>query len=410
MKTEILNTGSELLLGHVVNTHLSWLARELFALGLRVERQVTVPDGSVIREALAQALERSDLVIVTGGLGPTSDDVTREATAELLGRPLLPDAAVRADLDAFFTRLGRTPTENNFRQTLVPQGATVLRNDYGTAPGLVLEEKGKIVVLLPGPPRELKPMWIDQFTPWLRGRVSGPALKERCWTIVGIGESRVAEMIEEEVLKIAAFEVGYCARPGEVDFRLVASGQNIPLLDQAAALVRAKFGTAIATEDHEALETCVIRLALEKRLVIATAESCTGGLVAHRLTNVPGSSAAFGYGWVTYANEAKISQLGVTAPLFAQDGPGAVSRETALAMADGARQQAGADLAVAVTGIAGPDGGTPDKPVGTVWIALSTANGTEAEQRLFARDRETFKTMASQAALDLLRRELQKRP
>lgn len=409
MRVEILNTGSELLLGHVVNTHLSWLGRELFSLGLRIERQVTVPDGSVIREALAQALERSDLVVVTGGLGPTSDDVTREAAAELLNRPLLPDASVRAELDAFFARLGKTPTENNFRQALVPQGAVVLPNPNGTAPGLVLEEKGKIVVLLPGPPRELKPMWTDAFVPWLRGRVNGPALRERCWTIVGIGESRVAATIEEEVLKIAAFEVGYCARPGEVDFRLIASGQNIPLLDEASDLVRAKFGDAIATEDHESLEACVVRLASEKKLTIATAESCTGGLIAHRLTNVPGSSAVFGYGWVTYANEAKISQLGVTAPLFADDGPGAVSQETALAMADGARQQAGADLAVAVTGIAGPDGGTPEKPVGTVWIALSDANGTEAEQRLFSRDRETFKAMASQAALDLLRRALQKR-
>jgi nicotinamide-nucleotide amidase len=251
-------------------------------------------------------------------------------------------------------------------------------------------------------------MWTHAVLPWLRGRIHGPTLQERCWTIVGVGESRVEHLIEEELLKIAAFEIGYCARPGEVDFRIVASGQNIALLDQAEALVRKTFGDAIATENHETLEACVVRLATGKRLQITTAESCTGGLVAHRLTNIPGSSAVFGYGWVTYANEAKISQLGATAPLFAQDGPGAVSRDTAVAMAEGARQQSGADLAVATTGIAGPDGGTPDKPIGTVWIALSTADGTTAEQHLFAHDRETVKAMASQAALDMLRRQLQK--
>jgi len=407
LKTELINTGSELLLGHVVNTHAAWLGRELFGLGLRIDRQVTVPDGPEIRTALAEALARADLILVTGGLGPTSDDITREVAAELLGRPLEHHPEILEKIHALFRRRNLTPTASLGNEAQVPRGAIVLPNEVGTAPGLVLEEKGRIVVLLPGPPRELKPMWTDAFLPLLKERlerIGAPALHQRNWSIVGIGESRVAAMIEEKVRALGEMEIGYCARPGEVDFRLISP--DAALLDAASALVAATFGEAIATTGGESLEELVVRVAAGKKLKIATAESCTGGLIGHRLTSVPGSSKVYEFGWITYSNGAKTADLGVPPELFAPGGPGAVSEETARAMAEGARARSGADLAVSVTGIAGPDGGTPEKPVGTAWFGLSSRHGTEAVKKNLSTDRETFKNMAAQTALDLLRREL----
>jgi nicotinamide-nucleotide amidase len=405
VKVELLTTGSELLLGHVVNTHTAFLGRELFALGLRVARQVSAPDGPAIGEALAEALGRADLVIVTGGLGPTSDDVTREVAAALLGLPLAFDPAILAKIDGYFTQRGRPTDPLSRNQAMVPRGAFVLANDVGTAPGLVLEYQGKLVVLLPGPPRELQPMWSDAFVPWFRARGDRPPLFEKNWCIVGIGESRVAQRIEEPLRALGLPEIGYCARPGEVDLRLVSG--DAALLERAAAVVRAEFGDAIATEGHETLERLVVRLATARGWTVATAESCTGGLLGHRLTNVPGSSAIYRHGWITYADTAKTSELGVPAALLAPGGPGAVSGEVARAMAEGARSRAGADLAVAITGIAGPGGGSAEKPVGTCWLAVASARGTEAVQKILSNDRETFKQMASQTALDLLRRALQ---
>jgi len=405
VQVELLTTGSELLLGHVVNTHTAFLGRELFALGLRVGRQVSVPDGPAIGEALAEALGRADLVIVTGGLGPTSDDVTREIAAELLGLPLEFDPALLAKIDGYFTQRGRPADPLSRSQAMVPRGAFVLANDVGTAPGLALEAQGKLVVLLPGPPRELQPMWRDAFVPWFRARGDRPPLFEKNWCIVGIGESRVAQRIEAPLRVLGLPEIGYCARPGEVDLRLVSG--DAALLERAAAVVRAEFGDAIATERHETLEGLVVRLATARGWTVATAESCTGGLLGHRLTNVPGSSAIYRNGWITYADTAKTSELGVPAALLAPGGPGAVSGEVARAMAEGARVRAGADLAVAITGIAGPGGGSAEKPVGTCWLAVASARGTEVVQKILSNDRETFKQMASQTALDLLRRALQ---
>jgi len=404
LKVEVINTGSELLLGKVVNTHAAWLGQQLFALGLRIDRQVTVPDGPEIRAALVEALDRARLVIVTGGLGPTSDDITREIAAELMGRPLEHNQAILDKIHEKFRRRGSVPTFNVSREAQVPRGATVLPNEVGTAPGLVLEENGKIVVLLPGPPRELKPMWTEAFVPWLKRRIQVAPLHQRNWSIVGIGESKVATLIEDEVRALGELEIGYCARPGEVDFRLISTDPGI--LDAASALVAAKFGDAIATTGGETLEEYVVRVATEKKLKIATAESCTGGLIGHRLTNVPGSSKVFEFGWITYSNIAKTADLDVPAELFVPGGPGAVSEETACAMAEGARLKSWADLAVSVTGVAGPDGGTPEKPVGTAWFGVSSARETRAVKKNLSADRETFKNMAAQTALDLLRREL----
>ena len=405
MRIEIINTGTELLLGRVTNTHLGFLAQSLFGLGLRVERQVTVPDGVAIAEALEAAMSRADLIIITGGLGPTSDDITREAAAESFGRKLIFHQEILDDIAVKFGQRKLVMNDLQRQQAMVPEGGVVLNNLNGTAPGLIVENDKTVAVLLPGPPNELRPMWEDEALPWLRKKFAGrlAQVHEATLRILGVGETRVQLMVEDKVKALGPVEVGYCARPGEVDLRLIAPDKS--LVEKAAAFARAQVGEALYAEGTETMEEVVVRLGRAARKTVATAESCTGGLVAARITNVSHSSEMFRYGWVTYANEAKMTELGVSAQLLEKHG--AVSAEVARAMAEGARRRAGADIAVAVTGIAGPTGGTPEKPVGLVYFGLATENGTtHVEERNLARGRETFKYMASQIALDLVRKAL----
>jgi nicotinamide-nucleotide amidase len=405
MRVEIINTGTELLLGHVNNTHLAYLAQSLAGLGLRVERQITVPDGVAIAEAFEEALARADLMVVTGGLGPTSDDITRDAAAEAFGRKLIFHPEILEGIAAKFAARKLVLNDLQKAQAMVPEGGVVLRNEFGTAPGLIVENDKTVAVLLPGPPRELHPMWENEALPWLKKRLAGrlPPLHEKTLRILGMGESRVQLLIEEKVRALGEVEIGYCARPGEVDLRLMGRDEN--RVRRAIDLARSLLGDAVYAEDRETMEEAVIRLATAAGKTAATAESCTGGLVAHRLTNVPGSSAVFRYGWVTYADEAKTKELGVPADLLKKHG--AVSDEVARALAEGALQASGADVAVAVTGIAGPGGGSAEKPVGLVYFALAArGSATKTVRETLSRDRETFKYMASQIALDLLRRAL----
>jgi nicotinamide-nucleotide amidase len=406
MRVEIINTGTELLLGRVTNTHLGFLAQSLLGLGLRVERQVTVPDGAAIAEALREAMARADLIIVTGGLGPTSDDISRDAAAEAFGRKLIFHPEILDGIAAKFAKRKIAMNDLQRPQAMVPEGGVVLENPSGTAPGLIIENEKTVAVLLPGPPGELRPMWENEALPWLRKRFS-PSLApvhEVTLRILGLGETRVQILVEDEAKALGPVEIGYCARPGEVDLRFIAPDKN--LVEKAAALARGKLGDAIYAEGAETMEAVVVRLARAAGKTVATAESCTGGLVASRITNVSGSSEMFRYGWVTYANEAKMTELGVVAALLEKHG--AVSAEVSQAMAEGALRRSGADFAVAVTGIAGPTGGTPEKPVGLVYFALATRNGkTQIVEQSLSRTRETFKYMASQIALDLVRRALQ---
>ena len=410
MRIEILNTGTELLLGSVLNTHVRLFAEAIFPLGLRVTRQTTVPDGEPIREALAEMIGRTDIVLVTGGLGPTTDDVTREAVAELLGLKLVHDATVMAAIEARFARRNFKMSARNARQAERPEQATVLMNPFGTAPGLYLPplpvpgttQLSPHLFLLPGPPRELRPMVADSVVPILQKIVPPQtAVEMRVLRIGGIGESMVEERVGERLLALG-IELGYCARPGEVDVRLIGAPE---LVAEAAEIVRAEFTTQLFSEDHRALEEVVVRELAARGKTLATVESCTGGGLANRVTNVPGASAIFVQGFVTYANAAKTRAVGVESALLAAHG--AVSREVARAMAEGGCAVAGADYALATTGIAGPDGGSAEKPVGTVFIALA-AKGAETivEQHRFATDRETFKHLTIQTALDLLRRTL----
>ena len=404
MRVEVINTGTELLLGHVLNTHLRFLAEALFPLGLRIGRQVTVPDGPVIREALIEAAARAEVVLVTGGLGPTTDDITRDVVADWLGLELEHDAGIMRAIGERFARRGLEMSARVRLQAQRPRGATVLTNEHGTAPGLYLPptDRSPHLFLLPGPPRELQPMFTESVLPILQKVLPPrPEVAMRTYRTAGMGESAVEELVGAPLLALG-LEVGYCARPGEVDLRLIGGAE---LLARAEEIVAAKLGAQLVSRDQRALEKVVVDLLTARGETLAVAESCTGGLLAHRVTNVPGASAVFMQGFVTYANKAKTRALGVDAALLRAHGT--VSREVAAAMAEGARASAGVDHALATTGIAGPGGGSEAKPVGTVFIALATKLGpTISEQHHFPTERETFKDLAAQTALDLLRRRL----
>ncbi len=406
MIVEVLNTGSELLLGQVLNTHLKFMAEEMFPLGLRVERQVTVPDGVAIREALLETFGRADVVLITGGLGPTTDDITRDVVAEMLGLKLEHDEEIMRAIAARFARREMRMSPRVELQALRPREATVLANEFGTAPGLYLPANcgGKPsphFFLLPGPPRELHPMFREKALPILENIAPQSAFGMRIYRIGGLGESLVEERVGVALLALG-IELGYCARPGEVDVRTIGAPE---LLDRAEAIIREELGDHIVSQDERSIEKVVVDLLIERGATVATAESCTGGHLADSLTNVPGASAVFMEGFVTYANEAKVRALGVDVALIAVHG--AVSAEVATAMAEGARAKADVDFALATTGIAGPGGGTAEKPLGTVFVALAGKTiATQVKRFRFATDRETFKKLTVQTALDLLRRAL----
>jgi nicotinamide-nucleotide amidase len=418
LKIEIINTGSELLLGRVLNTHQQWLGRQLADRCYVVSRQTTVDDTVLaIQEAVRESLSRSDLVITTGGLGPTSDDRTRDLVAELLGRKLVLSQRVRDEIRAFFAQRKRPQPSRVEVQALVPEGATILPNAFGTAPGLAMEvpagrfrAEASWLIMLPGPPRELRPMFVDQAVPLIQKLfpLDKPFVCKTLKT-TGMGESMVEDKIAKPLshLSDAGLELGYCARIGEVDVRLVARGPDADkIVLRAEEIIHDQIGPFIFGTDDDELETVIIKLLTERRETLALAESCTGGYIANRLTNVPGASEVFLGGWVSYSNEAKQHFLGVRAETLTQHG--AVSEATAREMAAGARTRAGSDYALSVTGIAGPGGGSETKPVGTVFIALALTGHTFVLNPLNRYDRETFKFVTSQQALELLRRTLLK--
>jgi nicotinamide-nucleotide amidase len=407
VRVVVINTGTEILLGDVLNTHLTFIAREIFPLGLRIERQISVPDGTAIRDALQENFGRADIIFVTGGLGPTTDDITREITAELLGLDLVVDPELEDTITQRLLTRGIRLTNRILRQAQVPRGAEVLANENGSAPGLYLaanlnESRTPHLFLLPGPPRELQPMFAQAVVPLLRRIVRQESTFAcRTYRIVGMGESYVEEAVGEELLAISGLELGYCARMGEVDLRVIGSTL---IVEQADAVVQRKLAASILSTSGENLETVVVRQLAAKPATLAVAESCTGGFLAHRITNVPGASAVFLAGYITYSNEAKSAALGVDPATISEHG--AVSKPVARAMAEGARAKSGASFALATTGIAGPGGGSEAKPVGTAYIALAGGGETVVRHLFFPTDRETFKQLATQMALNLLRERL----
>lgn len=409
---DILNTGSELVLGRTLNRHGAWFGQKLFLEGIEVRRALVLPDGPIIREEMARSLAEADVVLVTGGLGPTNDDLTREYACACLGVGMALDPVTYGRIEARLAARGRVCGENQRRQAMVPQGAIALANDHGTAPGLAFAgrlalpgQKARLLCLLPGPPRELHPMFLTHVLPLLREHFGAETTRRgiREYHFVGIGEGELAEKLDPLIEPIPGLEIGYCAHhTGTMELRLVGDDTALAAGDAA---VRPALGPEFYSDKDADLATALVGLLRQRGLTIATAESCTGGAVASAITDVPGASVVFGHGFVTYANGAKTGHLGVKQKEL--DNHGAVSEEVALAMAKGALAASGASIAISLTGIAGPDGGTEEKPVGTLWIGLARSDGfCLARRHRFLCDRATFKRLAVTQALDFARRHL----
>jgi nicotinamide-nucleotide amidase len=409
MRAVLVNTGTELLLGDVQDAHLAFIAREIFPLGLRIMERRTVPDTDAIRRTLTDVFPYCEILFVTGGLGPTTDDITRETVAQSLGLELYQDPQLLAWLQQRLQVRGIKWTAGIARQAEVVAGAHVLPNENGSASGFYLKSNinpripSPHVFVLPGPPREFQPMFRKFALPILKSIIEVPfPIERKSYSIAAMGESLVEKAIGEKVLAIPGIELGYCARPGEVEVRIIGQPDAI---QNADAIIRRELGASIFSADGEALEAVVVKLLKQRKETLAMAESCTGGLVANCITNVPGASEVFLAGYVTYANNAKSDVLNVDSKLIEKHG--AVSDQVARAMAEGARTRAASTYSLATTGIAGPNGGSDEKPVGTVYIALaSEGSKTIVKKFFFPTDRETFKQLAAQTALDLLRRKL----
>ena len=410
---EIVTIGTEMLLGDLVDTNTAWLSARLATLGVGVYRHTTVGDNRErIVGVLEEAASRADLVITTGGLGPTSDDLTNESLAAVTGREMVEYPEARAHVDEMFRRFGREPTANNYKQALFPEGTKLIPNPLGTAPGALLEADGTLFATLPGVPSEMKGMFEETLEPLIRDRTEGSIISRTLW-FAGIGESALADKVQD-FLDASDPTVAPLAGQGKVRLRITTRAATPEEAEERIAPVEkeilSRLGDYYFGEDDETLESAVGSLLIEKGATLALAESCTGGLLAKRLTDIPGSSAYFEESLITYSNESTERLLGVSHELLVEHG--AVSEPVARAMAEGARELAGTDYGLSVTGIAGPDGGTEEKPVGLVFVGLSDADGTYAERldlSAWARSRDAIRERSANRALDLLRRGLEER-
>lgn len=415
MDVELVSIGNELLLGYTIDTNAAYFAREAAAQGIRVVRRATVGDGpEEIAAAVREALERTGAVITSGGLGPTADDLTKPTIAEIFGRGMTLDEAILEDLKQRWAKRGwpgELPAANR-NQALIPAGAEIIRNDHGSAPGIWLEdEQGRWCAMLPGVPREFRGMSREQLIPRLvarRGNAVGLVVRSRTLRTTGIAESKLADAMEELAKDPLGTRLAYLPGWEGVDLRL--SVWNEPedraaqLLDDAERAIRAKVGTWIYGVDDDDLAALVVQQLRERQLKVAVAESCTGGMLGMRLTAVAGASHVVDGGTIAYANEVKVRELGVReATLQAH---GAVSEETAREMAAGVRAKFGVDVGLSITGVAGPGGGTPEKPVGTVCIAAAVGDDLRSVRTTMVGDRHEVRQRSAQAALNLLRRML----
>jgi nicotinamide-nucleotide amidase len=406
MKAEIIAVGSELLTPDRTDTNSLFLTEELNKLGIEVVRKTVVGDHTeLLREAFRDALNRVPLIISSGGLGPTQDDLTRETVADLLGRKLRRNEEIVRQIQARFRSFGREMPENNVRQAMVPEGAEILPNPRGTAPGLWIEDADRTVALLPGPPRELKPLFQEEVLPRLERRVSGVRMFHRELRVTGLGESLVDSRIAPIYKRYPEVSTVVLASPGETQVHLRIWTDDArhaqKTLDEITQGFELALTDRIFSQDGTAMEEVVARLLTRNQATIAAAESCTGGLLAERLTSIAGSSSYFLGGVVCYSNELKTAWADVPPELI--QAKGAVSSEVAIALAQGIRRRVGSTLGVGITGIAGPGGGSEEKPVGTVHIALASADGVKEKSARFPGDRETIRFQASQLALDLVR-------
>lgn len=409
MVVELISVGTEILLGNIVNTNAAYLAEKCALLGCSLYHQTVVGDNEErMEEAIRQALSRSDIVILTGGLGPTKDDLTKEVTAKVFGRNLYLDEHSKARIQEYFQKIGsKQITENNWKQAMAPEGAIVVDNDNGTAPGLIIEdgERNKTAILMPGPPNELKPMFEKDIAPYLNKK-QPEGIYSKMIKICGIGESRAETMVADLMEAQTNPTLAPYAKTGEVHFRITAKARTEEeaeiLMKPLVEEMDRRFEDAIyTTREEETLEEVIVAMLKERQMTLTTAESCTGGKLAGRIINVSGVSEIFKEGYVTYANESKEKLLGVKHETLVKYG--AVSKETAGEMAAGARNNANADVALSVTGIAGPDGGTVEKPVGLVYIGCAVGENVTVQRFQFTGNREKNRDYAVVRALTMLR-------
>lgn len=407
-RVELVTTGAELLNGRVVNRHAAWLGGALDQIGWRLERDTTVADQlESIRDAITFALSRCDVVIVTGGLGPTTDDVTRDVAAEWFGAPIIMHEPTRqVVLEAYRSR-NKPLNATVERHALVVAGAEVLDNRHGLAAGQHLTRAGKHLFLLPGPPREFQGVMRDHVLPWFIAQAAAPSVRRQCFQVAGLGESDIAARLESSGFEKLRIETAYCAEPGRVAIRMAEVIGAPSDFDAAICAVRNALADHIYAETEELIEEVVGRLLRAQGKTIAVAESCTGGLIGQRLTAIPGSSAYVRGGVIAYHNEVKSGVLGVPEDLLRVHG--AVSEPVAAAMADGVRSLTASDIGVSVTGIAGPDGGTPEKPVGLVFIAVADGHRTRVEKLRLGGGRDVIRESAATMALDLARKMMENR-
>ena len=404
---EILTIGTEILLGDLLDTNAAWISGRLASLGVSIYRHTTVGDNkNRITAALEEAASRADLVITTGGLGPTSDDLTNACLGEAAGREMVEYPEARRHVDEMFRRFGRTPTQSNYKQALFPEGSKLIPNPAGTAMGAMLELDGALVATFPGVPGEMKGMFEETLEPLIRERSEGSIVSRTLW-FTGIGESALAEKVQD-LLDASDPTVAPLAGQGKVRLRITTRAATPEEAEEKIAPVAdeilSRLGEYYFGEDDETLESAIGKLFAARGETLALAESCTGGLLAKRLTDRAGSSAFFTEGLVTYSNEAKERLLGVPHELLIEHG--AVSEPVARAMAEGVRKTAGTDYGLSVTGVAGPDGGTEEKPVGIVFVGISDAEGTVAERldlSAWRRSREAIRERSANRAFDLLR-------
>lgn len=425
MKAEIICIGTELLLGDIVNTNASFIAKKLAGLGIDHYFQTTVGDNPArLTDTITNGLNRSDMVITTGGLGPTVDDITTEIIAKISSKKLVLEKAVLKDISDFFRKMNRKIPKDTLRQALIPEGARWLKNPYGTAPGLIVEipphptlspkgrgikGEGKIIIALPGPPREMQPMMESQVIPYLKKKTDGKWLiKSRSIRLIGLAEAKVNEQVKDLLSLSGPVTVGIYAKQGEVELKIMAKAQNEAAADggikKVERIIYKRLKPYIYGVDAETLAENVAKLLLKRNRTIAVAESCTGGYLANLITNVPGVSHSFVEGIITYSNDAKIGDLGVRPETIKKYG--AVSPQVAKEMALGIRKKCVTCVGISITGIAGPTGATRTKPVGLVYIALSIGKKIICRQFNFLGSRTEIKHQASQAALNMIRCEL----
>ncbi len=405
MRAEVVSVGTELLLGQIVDTDAAALGRALSELGILVYRRVTIGDNhDRLLAALRAALAENDIVLTIGGLGPTMDDITRDTLAEAVGDTLRYDAEYAEQLTAFFVNRGVKMVESNLRQAWVPTNGRKLSNPNGTAPGLLFEKDGKIAIAMPGPPSEFLPMLENEVVPYLRTKTGAATIRSRVVRVCGMGESLVEDRVRDLMMGDNPTVAPY-AKTGEVHLRVSARASSVEEADALIApmvkQIERRLGNHVYAFDDEPIESAVVRLLAERGRTLALAESCTGGTLAGRITDVAGSSQVFLGGCVTYSNEVKTELVGVPADLIAAHG--AVSQEVAEAMARGVRERLGATYGIGITGIAGPGGGSPEKPVGLVYIGLAYPDGVEVTRNQYIGIRADVRHRATQTALTMLR-------